>query len=75
MLHNQSALRLKSRLLYQPGVMVTSVPYQLASSGNRAAAEAAAARVDLVPGVADAAGPAAAKTTDDQTGVASAGRG
>ena len=32
LLHNQSALRLKSRLLYQPGVMVTSVPYQLRSS-------------------------------------------
>ncbi len=31
-LHNQSALRLKGRLLYQPGVMVTSVPYQLRSS-------------------------------------------
>ncbi len=31
-LHNQSALRLKSRLLYQSGVMVTSVPYQLHSS-------------------------------------------
>ena len=26
LLHNQSALRLKSRLLFQPGVMVTSVP-------------------------------------------------
>ncbi|SMC85867.1 APC family permease [Lentzea albidocapillata] len=32
LLHNQSALRLKSRLLFQPGVMVTSVPWQLASS-------------------------------------------
>ena len=32
LLHNQSALRLKRRLLYQPGVMVTSVPYQLRSS-------------------------------------------
>jgi len=32
LLHNQSALRLKGRLLYQPGVMVTSVPYQLHSS-------------------------------------------
>ncbi|MGZ6803476.1 MAG: amino acid permease, partial [Nocardioidaceae bacterium] len=32
LLHNQSALRLKARLLYQPGVMVTSVPYQLRSS-------------------------------------------
>lgn len=31
-LHNQSALRLKSRLLFQPGVMVTSVPWQLNSS-------------------------------------------
>ncbi|MGH3568252.1 MAG: DNA-binding protein, partial [Pseudonocardia sp.] len=31
-LHNQSALRLKTRLLFQPGVMVTSVPWQLASS-------------------------------------------
>ncbi|WP_226435706.1 APC family permease [Rhodococcus yananensis] len=33
-LHNQSALRLKSRLLFQPGVMVTSVPWQLRSSAN-----------------------------------------
>ncbi|MFZ2242107.1 MAG: APC family permease [Gordonia amarae] len=31
-LHNQSALRLKSRLLFEPGVMVTSVPWQLNSS-------------------------------------------
>jgi amino acid transporter len=31
-LHNQTALRLKSRLLFTPGVMVTSVPWQLASS-------------------------------------------
>ncbi|MBP2707071.1 APC family permease [Microbispora sp. RL4-1S] len=32
LLHNQSALRLKGRLLFKPGVMVTSVPWQLASS-------------------------------------------
>jgi len=32
LLHNQSALRLKARLLFQPGVMVTSVPWQLRSS-------------------------------------------
>jgi amino acid transporter len=32
LLHNQTALRLKGRLLFQPGVMVTSVPYQLHSS-------------------------------------------
>lgn len=29
LLHNQSALWLKSRLLFTPGVMVTSVPWQL----------------------------------------------
>ena len=32
LLHNQSALRLKARLLFTPGVMVTSVPWQLESS-------------------------------------------
>jgi amino acid transporter len=32
LLHNQTALRLKGRLLFQPGVMVTSVPWQLDSS-------------------------------------------
>jgi len=31
-LHNQSALRLKTRLLFLPGVMVCAVPWQLASS-------------------------------------------
>jgi hypothetical protein len=33
-LHNQSALRLRTRLHFTPGVMVTSVPYLLASSGK-----------------------------------------
>ncbi|MGI8457621.1 MAG: APC family permease, partial [Propionibacteriaceae bacterium] len=33
-LHNQSALRLKGRLLFTPGVMVTSVPYLLSSSDS-----------------------------------------
>jgi hypothetical protein len=32
LLHNQSALRLKARLLFEPGVMLTSVPWQLRSS-------------------------------------------
>jgi hypothetical protein len=32
LLHNQSALRLKARLLYEPGVMVTNVPWQLGSA-------------------------------------------
>jgi amino acid transporter len=40
LLHNQSTLWLKGRLLFTPGVMVTTVPYQLASS------QAAAARAD-----------------------------
>lgn len=31
-LHNQSALRLKSRLLFMPGVIVTSVPFHLPSA-------------------------------------------
>jgi amino acid transporter len=35
LLHNQSALRIKSRLLFEPGVMVTSVPWQLHSSEDR----------------------------------------
>jgi len=37
LLHNQSALRLKARLLFQPGVMVTNVPWQLRSSTPRSA--------------------------------------
>jgi amino acid transporter len=42
-LHNQSALRLKTRLLFQPGVMVTSVPFRLGS------AEIAEARWGIAP--------------------------
>lgn len=34
-LHNHSALRLKLRLLFEPGVMVTSVPWQLPSAAVR----------------------------------------
>lgn len=44
LLHNQSALRIKSRLLFQPGVMVTSVPWQLMSS------ERVRPRAGAVPG-------------------------
>jgi hypothetical protein len=40
LLHNQAALRLKGRLLFMPGVMVVSVPWQLSSS------EAVAERLD-----------------------------
>jgi amino acid transporter len=45
LLHNQSSLRLKGRLLFEPGVMVTSVPWQLHSSAHRDLA-----RVEHVPG-------------------------
>lgn len=33
-MHNQSAFRLKARLLFTPGVMVANVPWQLASSAG-----------------------------------------
>jgi hypothetical protein len=35
LLHNQSALRIKTRLLFEPGVMVTSVPWQLSSTATK----------------------------------------
>ncbi len=34
-LHNQSALRLRTRLQFQPGVMITTVPWQLEGSRDR----------------------------------------
>ncbi|HET8992626.1 MAG TPA: APC family permease [Rhodococcus sp. (in: high G+C Gram-positive bacteria)] len=65
-LHNQSALRLKSRLLFQPGVMVTSVPWQLRSS-----AKVPKDRIDTVPGairrgLENEAGHRPAKQEEDQ---------
>jgi hypothetical protein len=50
-LHNQSALRLKGRLLFQPGVMVTSVPWQLASSERQVEFETGGPRIDAYSGV------------------------
>ena len=47
LLHNQSALRLKGRLLFQPGVMVTSVAYQLRSSDRLRDDETGAAPGDV----------------------------
>ena len=47
LLHNQSALRLKGRLLFQPGVMVTSVAYQLRSSERRQDDDAGSAPGDV----------------------------
>ena len=40
LLHNQSSLRLKTRLLFEPDVMVTSVPYQLHSAVRQVSAVA-----------------------------------
>jgi hypothetical protein len=36
LLHNQSAFRLKARLLFSRGVVVVSVPWQLESAGRLA---------------------------------------
>jgi amino acid transporter len=43
-LHNQSALRLRARLQFQPGVMITTVPWQLESSAGRDDPDGNAAR-------------------------------
>ena len=59
LLHNQTALRLKTRLLQLRGVVVASVPYQL-SSATRQQAAAKAAVGPLRPARPSAASPAAA---------------
>ena len=59
-LHNQSALRLKGRLLFQPGVMVTSVPWQLAS-----AERAACARPETMSGASRRGHPVQGTTPQD----------
>ncbi|MFQ1003772.1 APC family permease [Modestobacter sp. SSW1-42] len=53
LLHNQSALRLRSRLQFQPGVMITSVPWQLESSLDRDPRDGAPAPGDLRRGLTD----------------------
>jgi len=52
-LHNQSALRLKGRLLFEPNVMVTSVPWQLSSSERRRQLEPQSAPGDARRGFLD----------------------
>ena len=52
-LHNQSALRLKGRLLFEPNVMVTSVPWQLSSSERLKTLEPHAAPGDIRRGFLD----------------------
>ncbi|HKD96349.1 MAG TPA: APC family permease [Micromonosporaceae bacterium] len=66
LLHNQSALRLKARLLFQPGVMVTNVPWQLRSSEPAATAPPAA---HVPPGAETAPGPpGAARSATEAAG-------
>jgi hypothetical protein len=52
-LHNQSALRLKGRLLFMPNVMVTSVPWQLSSSERVKTLQPHAAPGDIRRGFTD----------------------
>ena len=52
-LHNQSALRLKGRLLFMPNVMVTSVPWQLNSSERLKTLQPHAAPGDIRRGFTD----------------------
>jgi amino acid transporter len=49
LLHNQSALRLKTRLLFLPGVMVTSVPWQLGSADRLESRREAVVRAESAP--------------------------
>ncbi|WP_433683652.1 APC family permease [Nocardia sp. CA-119907] len=53
LLHNQSSLRLKARLLFEPGVMVTSVPWQLRSSAARAVPRTEHSPGEVRRGIAD----------------------
>jgi hypothetical protein len=73
LLHNQSALRLKSRLLFTPGVMVTSVPWQLRSSagaGERVDPAAAGSVRRGQPGTAAGQSPGQPGASPDDTGRA-----
>lgn len=51
LLHNQSALRLNGRLLFMPGVMATSVPWHLHSSGRVKTLQSHAAPGDARRGI------------------------
>jgi len=65
MLHNQSALRLKTRLLFQPGVMVTSVPWRL---GHEARVTGPVTPGPVTPGPVAAGTAAGAAVADDRAG-------
>ncbi|MFN8077295.1 MAG: APC family permease [Kineosporiaceae bacterium] len=67
LLHNQTALRLKTRLLFMPGVMVTSVPWPLqdavapAAASEPTPAPAPAPAPSRTEAVSPASGPRAAR--------------
>jgi amino acid transporter len=63
LLHNQSALRLKARLLFETGVMVTSVPWQLHSSTHRDLTRADRLPGDVRRGIPGGTPPEADRTT------------
>jgi amino acid transporter len=66
LLHNQSALRLKGRLLFEPGVMVTSVPYQLDGAEPRASRQEGGSRAgDVRRGTGVSRSPAGVSSTAD----------
>jgi amino acid transporter len=73
LLHNQSALRLKARLLFQPGVMVTNVPWQLGSAASHAVAPAPVGR-RLATGVGPGSGGAADARMSPATADSSSAR-
>ena len=79
-LHNQSALRLKGRLLFMPNVMVTSVPWQLNSSERlkrAGAAVRAGRRPPRLPGLIDeppASGQWAGRTDPDHRAAGQRGQ-
>lgn len=52
LLHNQSAMRLKSRLLFTPGVVVSSVPWQL-NSAEQVGVETTHFAQDSQPGLSE----------------------
>ncbi|WP_375476245.1 APC family permease [uncultured Jatrophihabitans sp.] len=68
LLHNQSALRLKGRLLFQPGVMVTSVPWLLDSSASVTQRSERRDGKDVSP----AANPSSVAINDEATPIRSA---
>jgi hypothetical protein len=74
LLHNQSALRLKARLLFQPGVMVTNVPWQLGSAARHAPASPAPVGRRLGTGVGGGKGRAAGARLSSPAAGTSAAR-